>query len=91
MGTVLEAEVSENTVYTKKGTYHTSVLNPVAIEWINGDKDWYKNGQCHREDVSARECSHKQWWFTIESQLHREDRSAIECTTGTKCWYQNGQ
>jgi antitoxin component YwqK of YwqJK toxin-antitoxin module len=56
-----------------------------------GTKEWYLNGQLHREDGPAVECSNgsKSWW--LNGQLHREDGPAVECSNGTKEWYLNGK
>ena len=36
-----------------------------AIEWVNGDKAWYLNGEYHREDGPAVEYANgdKEWWL----------------------------
>ena len=57
----------------------------------NGDKEWYLNGDLHREDGPAIEYSdgRKQWW--VNGQRHREDGPAIEGVNGDKEWYLNGK
>jgi len=39
-----------------------------AIEWSNGDKEWFKNGKRHREDGPAVEWFNedKEWWLNGE-------------------------
>jgi len=62
-----------------------------AIEWNNGDKSWWLNGERHREDGPAIELNNgdKSWW--LNGKLHREDAPAIEWNTGSKEWYLNGE
>ena len=56
-----------------------------------GDKQWYLNGQRHREDGPAIEFNNgSQLWY-LNGQLHREDGPAIELADGTKKWWLNGQ
>ena len=54
-------------------------------------KEWYLNGELHREDGPAFECSSgdKQWY--LNGQLHREDGPAFEYANGEKGWYLNGE
>ena len=56
----------------------------------NGDKSWYLNGKCHREDGPAIELAFgtKKWY--LNGKLHREDGPAIEYDDGSKFWYLNG-
>lgn len=56
----------------------------------NGNKFWYKDDTCHREDEPAinYEDGHKEWW--IHGALHREDGPAMEYTDGYKEWWLNG-
>tara|TARA_S200002703_G_C3736970_1_gene226571 strand:+ start:507 stop:869 length:363 start_codon:yes stop_codon:yes gene_type:complete len=55
----------------------------------NGDKQWYLNGNFHREDGPAVECANgtKKWY--LDGKLHREDGPAIERADGSKHWYLN--
>ena len=57
----------------------------------NGTKEWYLNGQSHREDGPAIELAdgYKSWW--LNGQRHREDGPAIELDNGSKYWYLNDQ
>ena len=57
----------------------------------DGHKEWYLNGNRHREDGPAVKCSdgYKEWW--INGNLHREDGPAIEGANGYKSWYLNGE
>ena len=64
-----------------------------AIEWANGDKEWYVRGQRHRDGgLPAIEWANgdKQWY--VRGQLHRDGGlPAAECANGTKSWYVRGQ
>jgi len=64
-----------------------------AIEWANGSKAWYVNGQRHRDNnLPAIEwASGDKAWY-VNGQRHRDnDLPAIEWTSGYKEWYVNGQ
>jgi hypothetical protein len=59
-----------------------------AVEYENGDKEWYLSGIKHREDGPAVEWANgtKQWW--VYGKRHRKDGPAIEeDVTGYKAWY----
>jgi len=62
-----------------------------AIEKVNGDKRWYRNGHLHREDGPAKEYAvgTKAWYRN--GQLHRDDGPAMERWDGYEAWYRNGQ
>ena len=61
-----------------------------AIEYADGTKVWYVNGQYHRTDGPAFEYAHgtKEWW--VNGQCHRTDGPAVEYADGTKEWWVNG-
>ena len=61
-----------------------------GVEWSDGTKAWYLNGNLHREDGPAIEDSDgtKHWY--LNGLRHREDGPAIEYSYGTKAWYLNG-
>jgi hypothetical protein len=61
-----------------------------AIEWVDGYKAWYTNGQPHREDGPAIEHGNgaKNWYN--HGKRHREDGPAYEGADGTKFWIING-
>ena len=85
--------------YYKDGTicgeYHYSRIihreDGPAIEYADGYKEWYLNGERHCESGPAIEgCNgHKEWW--LNGNLHREDGPAIEYTSGLREWYLNGK
>ena len=62
-----------------------------AVEYTDGSKLWFKEGECHREDGPAKEyCDGGKYWF-LEGKRHREDGPAIECFDGCKEWYIEGK
>ena len=60
-----------------------------AIEYTDGDKFWYLNGEHHRIGGPAIEhpSGAKQWW--VNGKLHREDGPAAVYADGSKLWYIN--
>jgi hypothetical protein len=60
-----------------------------AVEYYNGDRSWWQNGNLHREDGPAVEWMNgdKSWW--INNERHREDGPAMEFADGGKWWYKN--
>ena len=75
--------------YNEKGELHRE--DGPAVEYANGDKEWYLSGERHREDGPAFECANgrKEWW--LNGNLHREDGPAVEWADGEKSWYLNGE
>jgi hypothetical protein len=64
---------------------------PECETYPNGTKEWYLDGELHREDGPAFEKAngHKEWW--LNGKLHREDGPAREYANGTKEWWLNGK
>ena len=64
-----------------------------AVEWPDGQKEWYRNGLLHRDGGQpAVELSHGTKLWYQNDELHRDgDLPAIEYVNGTKKWYRNGQ
>lgn len=62
-----------------------------AVEFPNGDKYWYKDGEVHRSDGPAMEQANGSKLWYNEGKLHRLDGPAIEYADGTKYWYIGGQ
>ena len=61
------------------------------VEFLDGDKWWYKNGNLHREDGPAIEwIDGSKFWYKND-KLHREDGPALEYSDGKKCWYKEGE
>ena len=72
-----------NNTGTERIIYTVKVYN-------NGDKCWYFNGNLHRVDGPAIECSNGDKHWYLNGKLHRVDGPAIEWSDGDKCWYLNG-
>ena len=64
--------------------------NGPAVEYADGSKIWYQNGQLHRTDGPAidRANGHKEWWQN--HQPHRTDGPAVIFEDGDKYWYIKG-
>lgn len=61
-----------------------------AIIYINGDEEWFVNGNPHREDGPAiiRDGGkHKEWW--INGERHRENGPALIDKYGNMAWLQH--
>ena len=57
----------------------------------DGSKEWYLNGEYHREDGPAIEYANgSKYWFR-NGEYHREDGPAIEHVNGANVWYLNGK
>jgi len=69
----------------KRGKLHR--VDGPAVEFANGDEEWYQNGLLHRLDGPAVTWSngYKEWLF--EGLLHREDGPAVTFLDGTKKWW----
>jgi hypothetical protein len=51
------------------GQYHLE--NGPAVEWVNGDKEWYLNGKLHRDDGPAIDyVNGRKEWFKHGKQYH---------------------
>jgi hypothetical protein len=84
-----EQEFNEKMKSTQKSK-ETKMNNPVVD--VFGNKCWFnEQGNLHREDGPAFECSNgrKEWY--LNGNLHREDGPAIEYPDGDKEWYLNGE
>ena len=56
-----------------------------------GTKHWYLNGERHRTDGPAIECTDGTKYWYLNDKQHRTDGPAVEYTSGTKHWYLNGK
>ena len=65
--------------------------NGPAIEYADGSKCWYQNGQRHRTDGPAIERADGTKCWYQNGHLHRTDGPAIERADGTKEWYIDGK
>ena len=63
-----------------------------CIKNVKGTKEWFLDGNRHREDGPAVECANgtKEWY--LKGKRHREDGPAVKnCSNGTKFWYVGGK
>ena len=65
--------------------------NGPAVEYADGTKFWFQNGQLHRTDGPAVEYADGSKLWYQNGQRHRTDGPAVEYADGSKLWYQNGQ
>jgi antitoxin component YwqK of YwqJK toxin-antitoxin module len=67
--------------------------NLSGIERKGGNKEWWKNGNRHRDnDLPAVKCADGSKYWCINGKLHRDnDLPAIETADGDKEWYINGE
>jgi hypothetical protein len=61
-----------------------------AIEWNNGNKEWWLNGKTHREDGPAIEYLNGDKYWYRNGKYHREDGPSVERKNGVNEWWQNG-
>jgi len=57
-----------------------------AVEWDDGDKEWYKEGELHRLDGPAMDCSNGDEAWYKEGLYHRLDGPAVTWCDGAKEW-----
>ena len=74
-------------IIRKNGLFHCT--DGPAIEWKNGNKEWYLNGKRHREDGPAIEFTNGEVWYQ-NGKRHRTDGPAIVWASGEKFWYIDG-
>ena len=63
--------------------------NGPAIEYTDGHKEWWQNGQPHRIGGPAIELTDGTKFWYQNGRLHREDGPAMEYPTGDNRWYIN--
>ena len=64
----------------------------IMIEYLNGTKYWYQNGELHRDnDLPAIEFENGSKEYFQNGNLHRDnDLPAIDNVNGYKAWFKNG-
>jgi hypothetical protein len=64
---------------------------PECETYPNGTKEWYLDGELHREDGPAVEFASgtKEWY--LAGKRHREDGPAFEGANGNKEWWLNNE
>ena len=62
-----------------------------AVEFGDGQKEWYKDGVRHRKDGPAVEyCNGYKAWYRY-GKYQRNDGNAVEDVHGYRAWYINGE
>ena len=61
------------------------------VDYLNEDKEWFKNGKQHQEDGPAVEHANGSRIWYKNGKLHREDGPAMEFSDGTKQWWVEGK
>lgn len=82
-------------IFTIKAVYRNKLCqlhkeDGPAIEYTDGHKEWYINGELHRLDGPAIEWPDGGKSYYINGKRHREDGPAIEGHNGYKSWHVNG-
>jgi hypothetical protein len=62
-----------------------------AFERADGTREWWLNGDLHREDGPAIERANGTTQWFLNGKLHRKYGPAIEDADGTRHWYLNGK
>ncbi len=94
--------ITKSRFYYKDGTisneyilyYNESKLHRTdgpAMEFGDGERQWYINGKRHRVDGPAIEYPDGVKGWYIDGKLHRVDGPAIEYSDGRKRWYIGGE
>ena len=78
-------------VYWRYNNGYLHRLDGPAIEWNNGQKEWWQNGELHRLDGPARERKDGTKEWIQNGKWHRLDGPAIYNADGSKAWYQEGK
>lgn len=61
-----------------------------AIEFANGNKEWYIDGICHREDGPAVEWADGSLFWYLHGNCHRKDGPAVEWAYCDREWWVYG-
>ncbi len=59
------------------------------VEYADGTKEWFLNGEYHRTDGPAIEYPNGIKWWYLNGERHRTDGPAIEYPDGRRYWYLN--
>lgn len=76
-------------IHYVNGTIHRDSDFP-AIEWDNGDSEWWMNGKLHRErDKPAIYYNNYKVWLKY-NKIHRNGDKPAEISDKFTVWYRNG-
>ena len=74
----IEIENGNNKYYYKKGTKILHREDGPAIEWSDGFKAWYINGECHRVNGPAIELANgDRYWYINGKRLSPEKETIL--------------
>jgi len=62
-----------------------------AVQYADGSKMWYVDGQLHRLDGPAFEAANGCKYWYVDGQCHRLDGPAVQYADGRKYWYVDGK
>jgi hypothetical protein len=62
-----------------------------AVEYADGDEEWWQHGELHRDDGPAVVNSSYYTAWVQHDELHRDDGPAVIYTNGDQEWYLNGK
>ncbi len=89
-GPAITAIILPRNPLRKKEWFRIGVLHRVgdlpAIEWSNGDKEWWWKGKCHRDDNPAVITVFGKFWYS-HGEFYREKGPVVEWTNENKEWY----
>lgn len=93
--TEVKVKFLKDKYYYKDGTTserldNTKVVHRVdgpAVEFIDGGKIWYFEGERHRLDGPAVEYTYGDTHWYVNGKLHREDGPAIIWPNGHQIWF----
>ena len=85
----IEISTTRTKRYFKKGTTILHREDGPAVEYSNGDKEWWINGRVHRIDGPAIETDAYNMWY-VNGKRHRTDGPTITWADGSKFWWING-
>jgi len=87
----VEVDDNGSVYWYKHGIKQLHRIDGPAIEYADGDKYWYQNGQLHRTDGPATETANGSKHWYQNDQRHRIDGPAVEWANGNKWWYIEGK
>jgi hypothetical protein len=73
------------------GNEYYNTKDGYRVEYVDGDKAWFANGNYHRLDGPAVEWADGTKMWYINGRRHRVDGPAVEGANGTKTWWVEGK
>lgn len=88
MGRLALRKTAHNLGISKVG--YTAKMAPLSFGEMGG-KEWWVNGERHREKGPAVLNADGSCRWYIRGSLHRVDGPAVEASSGARAWYQAGE